>query len=45
LAIAPVCAALIATAWALDRWVDRPARTALAGLVKRRFEAPRLAAA
>jgi peptidoglycan/LPS O-acetylase OafA/YrhL len=45
LAIAPVCAALVATAWVLDLWVDRPARTALAGLVKRRFAAPELAAA
>jgi peptidoglycan/LPS O-acetylase OafA/YrhL len=45
LAIAPVCAALVSGAWALDRWVDRPARGALAGLVRRRFSAPRLAAA
>jgi peptidoglycan/LPS O-acetylase OafA/YrhL len=41
LAAAPVCAALIAAAWALDRWVDRPARTALAGLVRRSIAAPR----
>jgi peptidoglycan/LPS O-acetylase OafA/YrhL len=45
LAMAPVCAALVAGAWALDRWVDRPARTALAGLVKRRFGAQGLVAA
>jgi peptidoglycan/LPS O-acetylase OafA/YrhL len=45
MALAPVCAALIAAAWALDRWVDRPARGALTAIVVRRFTAPRLAAA
>lgn len=44
LAMAPVCAALVAVAWALDRWVDRPARQALTGLVKRGFAPPRPAA-
>jgi peptidoglycan/LPS O-acetylase OafA/YrhL len=39
------CAALLAGAWALDRWVDRPARGALAGSVKRRFGVQRLVAA
>lgn len=41
LAMAPVCVALVGAAWALDRWVDRPARTALAGLVRRGLFAQR----
>lgn len=44
LALAPVCAALVAAAWALDRWLDRPARAALAGLARRGIATPGLAA-
>jgi peptidoglycan/LPS O-acetylase OafA/YrhL len=35
-----MCLGLVAIAWALDRWVDRPMRTRLSALVKRRQLAP-----